>query len=203
MSNLNETNVKNLAQLKTDLEFQTNSKFLIIKQLQRDNINLLQQSWEITKEQFNEVASSYNYYKSEKYREISTKFNVKLTSEMWANEIGMGKSNMLECVQCSKVKGNLIVKYENKHKETGLSRKGLLKFVADINKVSTEVDTNKETETETETNEVEVKNDVSIKVDRKKNKLVWKGVATLDILDMIILEAQRQKAELIKLAEKK
>ena len=206
MSNVNEINTQNLTQLKTDLSFQTDSKYLIIKSLTAENVELLQKSWEKTKEQNCEVLQSYNYFKSEKYKDIAKKFNVTLTTETYAKLFGMSKSNFLECVQCAKVDANNIVKYEKNciAENIGLSRKGLLKFVADLNKPSTQVDTSKDndTDTDTDTDTAIITKKLSIKID-KNDKISVDGKATLKQLTLIMEEVKRLMEEAKVKEEKK
>ena len=212
MSNVKEINEKNLIQLKSDEKFISQSRMLILQKITSENNTLLMQSWEKTKEHFNEVIESYNYFKSDGYKEITKLFNVTMTCELYANEVAkMSKSNFLECVQCAKLSGDIITQYENKEQKNGLSRKGLLKFNANLNKPSTQVDTttataeNETAENETATAENESKIEVkklSIKID-KNNKIVVDGKATLEQLTLIQAEIKRQITALKKATKKK
>jgi len=193
------------------LSFQTDSKYLIIKSLTAENVELLQKSWDKTKEQNYEVLASYTYFKSDKYKEIAKKFNVTLTTETYAKLFGMSKSNFLECVQCAKVDATSIVKYE-KHcnaENIGLSRKGLLKFISkpstqvDTPKdTDTDTDTTKDTDTDTDTDTEIVTKKLSIKID-KNNKIVVDGKATLEQLTLIQAEIKRQITALKRATKKK
>lgn len=138
-----------------------------------------------------------SFFATDEAKEMAKECNTKLTNENLATifKYSLAQFNRYKAV--SKLDSETIKNY----KEQTPKNRGLDSLIKFANKPTSE-DINEESE-ENEESEVEVKNDVNIKVDRKKNKLVWKGVATLDILDMIILEAQRQKAELLKLAEKK
>lgn len=141
-----------------------------------------------------------SFFATDEAKEMAKECNTKLTNENLSIMFKYSLAQFNRYKAVSKLESEIIKNYkEQTPKNRGLD--SLIKFANKPTNEDTSED--KSEESEESANEVEVKNDVNIKVDRKKNKLVWKGVATLDILDMIILEAQRQKAELLKLAEKK
>ena len=189
---------ENLLALLNNVKFVESARINEILTLENKILKLDEEKWNNTIDIGFRFKISLQYLKSEHAKESAKECNVKLTNENMAIMFRYSLPQFNRYKALSKLDSEVIENYEKQTKERSLI--GLLKFSNTKNEVS-EV-TNEESE-ENEENEVEVKNDVNIKVDRKKNKLVWKGVATLDILDMIILEAQRQKAELLKLAEKK